>query len=734
MKYPQRLFLLALSAAALVLHGCSCSSSRSRIDSGTPTPTFQLSGMASKGILINANVNAYSFQGGALHADPVASGATNNQGGYSLSVPRTHQNAPMLIVVTASPDGTFMRCDLTYGCGEGVDFGDDVLIGADEEFLLESFISSATAYQPANVTLLTHLAAQQVKTNGLPTEMTALRQAIAQANSRVANRFGITGNLTSAPIIDLTNAAAVNAALSNHSQAIHIAAINAALVQAQRYKNPGSSIASAATNFALTYVQQNGLAGNTTSTTMPGYNEILQAAQNILVRVQTLTPGAPINLAALLAELAAQEQLAANEPPDTYNPGTPSETGDQPPLDQVKAMVADLRDLSLSIGGATLEGGETLRSAAEEFHLQLHAAEMATSVDMHYLIDALAKTAEAVEEADRAYRGDATTTSYEHGDILVHIETTDGVPHYSVNQDVAVEHEGSTAWVTTNVSTNWVLNTESTVDDGDESMSGSGTANLTGSLETENLRLTLHQDSHITLAVNASLVEDEAVHTQVDVDMVHMNLNVTIEEPLEDNPVSLSAHIALQIAAFTGEELESTTETSIRVLPSTLSLRVSGEVSNQVGDAYRFAFAAAGDARGTVFEDGNLQESATEFAEFTASLIFNATLAGVPDVVVVSYNLVRTGLDSGQNTLVLRYFPGKLLRLEAAVVDGDLTRAVTVTNQDGVVLTLMETEDANGQSQIEGNITLDGTVYATIEQSSSAVIIIRYSDETFESI
>lgn len=733
MKYPQRLFLLALSAAALVLHGCSCSSSRSRIDSGTPPPTFQLSGMASKGILINAQVNAYRIVDGAPHSSPIATGATNNQGSYSLSIPQTQLNDPLLIRVTALADGTFMRCDLANGCGDGIDFGEDLHIGADEGFELESLIIEAAANQPANITLLTHLAAKQAQASGLPSELNALRQAIAEANSKIANRFGITGNLTSAPVIDLTNAAAVNAALSANSQAIHIAAINAALVQAQRVKNPGASIANAASGFTSAFVQRNGLAGNTTSATMPGYNEILQAAQNILTRVQLLTPQTPINLGPLLAELAAQEQLAANEPPDTFNPGTPSETGDLPALEKVKAMVADLRDLSLSIGGAELEGGETLRSAAEEFHLQLEAAEMATSVDMYYLVDALAKTAEAVEEADRAYRADSALLNYEHAGILVHIETIDEVPHYSVDQDVAVEHEGSTAWVTTDITASWVLDTENSEADNEESVSGSGMANLTGSMESDHLHMTIHQDSHVTLDAVISQVEG-GEHTQVDVDMVHMELNVTLSEHHEDNPVTLSAHIELEVATLTGEELDTMTDTSFRVMPTTLSLRIAGEVSNEMGDAYHFALAAQGDARGSLFEDGDLQESAAEFAEFTASVIFNANLAGIPDVVVASYNLVRTGLDSGQNTLTLRYFPGKLLRMQAPVVDGELSRTVTVTNQDGVVLTLLETEDATGQTELEGNITLNGTEYATIEQSSSDVIIIRYTDETFESI
>src|SRR5690606_12979629 len=183
----------------------------------------------------------------------------------------------------------------------------------------------------------------------------------------VANRFGIVGDLTSLPVINLTNSDAVAAALAaGQSQYLRYNAINSGIIDAVISRNLGSSefnISSAINAFVTQYLDR-GVAGNTTDELETSFALLLGGSARVLELVQSRLNNAG-NLAGLIQDLRTEAELAAAEEPNQHDQGAPSETTGAEPRAKAIAMVTDLRDLLFSFGEVTVENG-TIGSIAED--------------------------------------------------------------------------------------------------------------------------------------------------------------------------------------------------------------------------------------------------------------------------------------------------------------------------------------------------------------------------------
>ena len=122
-------------------------------------------------------------------------------------------------------------------------------------------------------------------------------------------------------------------------------------------------------------------------------------------------------------------------------------------------------------------------------------------------------------------------------------------------------------------------------------------------------------------------------------------------------------------------------------------------------------------------ESSSNTESTNNFVDLGISLSFEATLTGIAVPVSVTFGISRTGLEEGAASLDLAW--------EGNHLDFDLTGAelggsATISNQDGVAVTLTE----NDAGVLSGAITNGGTQYATIDDNG----VIHYVDGNFESL
>lgn len=733
----RRILFATAALSAAFIQGCGCSDSN---NGSTPPPaqTFAVNGTASKGILRGFQVAAHRFNNGVLDPSPITSAITSNIGAYTLNIPQTYINQPLMFRVTPNATGSVMTCDLSAGCGTGVDFGEDLPI-TDNAFQLDTVVPSAANNSVANITLLTNLASQlALEAINSGSSVAAIQTAIDEANSRIANRFGLAGNITTMPVIDLTNRNAVNAALNaGNSSYVQYAALNAAIIQAARADGNNLVGFVAALNAFINYFVADGLAGNTSDAAETSYADILASAQAILGRVRDLDPEAPLNLVALLQSLLTEQQLAENEEPDSYDQGTPSSGAGDSDLQKAKNMVADLIDFGASIGETNLEGSLDIATVSEEFAMQLEAAEMTTSGQAAHLVNALAMASAAIDDANRAYMNNEALRTYTSATgIVVGISLEAEKPVFTVEEDIEVATDAGVLPVAVDLTARNALTISDASDDVNSSMEADGEFNVEGSAESTQLELVVKDGSHVlvTQLVHEEPIEQSGGNSTQSLEAFDFHLGVTLaQKPVQGgDPLSLDGSLVVSVTDLVAENTASPNTESTELSLGTLALQFSGKVSNNSGESFNFSLSISGDATGLSFTDGLNGETDENHAEVAASLAFTAQLTGIPSVVSVAYNIERTGLESAQNFLVVKY-PGKLFRFNLAVEDGEPADPLTITNQDGAVMTLNE-DTVEGESYINGEIKVNGTVHAEIEEREVGTIVITYSDDSIQSL
>ncbi len=403
----KKLTLSVAIAAAMGLSACGGGGGGS---SSSAASGATVNGAASKGIVVGGKVSAYLFDStGSPETTAIATTTTDANGEYSLNIPSTHNGKPLFIVVDDNDGNATMKCDLTNGCDkDGDPATTDDITPFGEVFDLDSgdlemsaVLPESTATVSINVTLLTTVAAGLAKnaiSAGAVTDFN-IKEAVNNANSQVSERFGLTGHITKQPVIDLTNSAKVAVSASN-KEGLKYAALNAAIVsavQADAAKKMGQAIK----DFSDDYVA-NGLSTKAVSSSKTDLSEILAAASAVINKVKTKVSADLGAEDASLAELTTlggtidddQTVADASTPSDSGNQGTPSPTANATKLAQVKAFVEELRELGTVMGNSMVGSGDSaqsIESIADNFEAQLSAADLASSDDVGYSLEAMAE-------------------------------------------------------------------------------------------------------------------------------------------------------------------------------------------------------------------------------------------------------------------------------------------------------------------------------------------------------
>ncbi|MBL4607913.1 MAG: hypothetical protein JKY01_08815 [Pseudomonadales bacterium] len=179
-------------------------------------------GIASKGIISHARVVIYAADDGYGDTLALGVGHTNESGEYRIEIPFAYQGSIVAQIErdnSASGISTQMVCDSIEGCGASdslareYDLNGNGAIDFGERFpILDSFVIRGVNFTSGtreaitlHVTPLTHL----VDLLTLSFGDSYSRQSILQADSHVADLFGLTKRLSSIQPVDLTNENAV---------------------------------------------------------------------------------------------------------------------------------------------------------------------------------------------------------------------------------------------------------------------------------------------------------------------------------------------------------------------------------------------------------------------------------------------------------------------------------------------------------------------------------------------
>ncbi|WP_197481523.1 hypothetical protein, partial [Oleiphilus sp. HI0086] len=257
---------------------------------------------------------------------------------------------------------------------------------------LSAVLPESTETVSVNVTPLTTVAAtlaQSVIESGTVSEFN-IQEAVNNANSQVADRFGLTQDITKIPVVDLTDPEAVAAQLADDADVVQYAAINAAIVSAVQGDDTtnSTSINEAIESFAESFADS-GLSDNAVSDDVTDLGDILEDAQEVIQEVEDdiVALGeefadAVTDIQSLEDDVAADETLADEAvASDDGDQGTASETANATNLAQVKAFVEELRELGTAIDSSLVgdgEGQDTVANILDGFDLQMEAADLAS--------------------------------------------------------------------------------------------------------------------------------------------------------------------------------------------------------------------------------------------------------------------------------------------------------------------------------------------------------------------
>ena len=752
-RFHKLVLPLAISAALV-----ACGSD----NKGSSAAPTTVAGASSKGIIIGGNVNAYPITDTGMVdkdislAEPTT---TAEDGSYSLTLNGNYVPGTAIYVEITAVDGTLMRCDLAK-CGEK-NFGEDYILASD--FAMSATLPQASGSSVAvNITPLTDIASkltlQKVVSGASPSA------AAAGSNAQVASRLGITGGLIDQPIVDITSADAVNGA---SQAALEYNLKSAAAVSAALKASTTPSLEDAVANF-VTQFSDGGIADREEANTdAVSLEELLEEALALIETVKTNVDGVDESVSSSSTSLTTAKTTAQSSSNTSPSQGDVPEDAGSEGLVASKAFVKQVRNLA-SAG--------VVSANQEAFAEQIDLASEAVSTDSDIVAEGLGLGLNAIASAYELYLDapdEDKPSSIEVNGITVAISESAGTVTLSVDETIVLAETDVAIKISAADGT--VINENEPVDntvDGTRTVSESGSAtaalSVSGSAASSAVSITINEGSFSgALSYDSEWTEtdtqsetgggysdtwdDEFTVTNIDA-----KLNITLAQLNSDNNVSFTGMMALKLGELTGTEVgsysnsysftdwqansnqEQYTET---VTFDGFEISLSGEFSDDDGNTISASLAANIDnysetctqASSYSFENGgdysyecDLNETETDYAMVSLSIVFNFDIDGVDDDVKVEFNANRTGLETGEGSLKLSY-GGNQLNL---VYEGG--NSATLSNHNGVTMTLTETE-VEEETSLSGDIKHGGTAFATISDDSGAVVI-RYVDGSFETV
>lgn len=748
-------YLISICAAVLLT---ACDIGPSGLSSGfdnaadeyTPPaegPTVAISGVAAKGLVVGGVVNIHPIVNGALDTSiSVGSGVTDNTGSYNINVDNYDGN-PFVVRVSAS-DTTTMVCDLAGGCN-GQPFGSNIPL-TDTSFNMDAVVPPIPVSSPnasVNISVLTDTASK-VALNALSsntdTSLETVTQLVRNANSSVANRFNISGDLTSLPVVDLTSPAAlVNVA----QDVIEYNLLSAGIVESLVNGGANMSIANAVQSFSNQFVTNGGLADTETTDDVSNVTlaEIFERASSIVNSIQTTDTGGTLNLGSLTSVIDANLALA-QVGSTTPNPGTPTDTS-LDDLAKVKAMVAELRKVGTGIQTGFVNQQALLDATLDD--------------DSGAVLSAVSSGVSAIGDAWSAYDMDNTTTSFTHENgLTVSISAVEGVVTYAIDGEISVlvETDVATMEVTVDLMLTAIDDGSSlttTVGDNGETSAASVILNVNGSATSDMVALTVSSGS-VTLNATGTSAETqtdagmtETVTLAVSGFEVDLALTIIETSAASDDPVSFNGNLSFAVTNLAEEQSSTTTQSvdqqdmviflyamSSELSADTLNVSLSGTFSAPSGASLTASININAD--GTDFSlvcsesdtaSSCAPEDAVNFLDFSFASVFSVdSLGDINSLTKVLISGSRSGLNTGEVSIRVIY-GGVILSTtyQASTVESN-SSTLTITDQNSVMLTVTETIDANDTSTISGIATLNNVQYATLTEDANGLVIVSYSD------
>ncbi len=748
----------ALAGACLLVAACGGGGSSSRTPAPPPgpdpdpDPAGAVLGSSFKGIIIGGEIDIQEVLEDGSLSDSLGSAVTDGNGDYDAEVSADYAGGALKITLTAV-DGTTMICDAPSGCGTAA-FGDEVALA--EGFSLCAYVPSLEGDSvDVHVTPVTDMAAKLAESDPDGLDATA----VAEANDVVRQTFSLPGDITSVRPVDLTDPAAVAAADADSQQiAVLSAGILEAVQQTDAVTGGAASFEDAIDTFSDNFASQGGLVLNDTAAsegTIVSLDDILGGASSVVDEVQTAADEAGVD--ANLDQVETQIDVGLMQLPDTPSddPVTdiePIDTATAEALEQAKAFIEDLRDLTAS--AALDEAGNELDdftdSLESAFEAQIDSVTGVVTNDLDVVVEALSWALGAIDQAYEAAveNPELTTFDGEAGGNLITVAITSGEAGVTLSVDQAIDEVDVTVDATVGL-------TISEAQEGlTETLAADGTFIISGLAANEEFSVAINDGSEVTVdftEVDTESADGTGYTNTVEAPVIAFALDVTLTALAAADAPSFDGSLDLGLDGLVWTESESQAQgddgSFEAVFTETVTLDaftfgLAGTFSDNTGTSVEASLVLAADnADGFVLESNDVfgvdgqglffdsstetEETAENFVQADATLTFAAALPGIDQSAAVTFAVERSGVDDAEGTVQIT-FDGK-----SVTVSGDsVTEVLTLTNQDGVQISV----DENEAGDIVGAITVAETEVGTIEENEDGVVIVRYSDGSFEAL
>ena len=767
----------AILTATLGLTACGSGSS-----SGDSSFTATSSGTTAKGIIKAGVVTAVELNSDKSEIGEVGSATTNADGTYELTLSNDYSGGPILLTLTTDANSE-MKCDTVGGCGDRTDdiTDDDSIIQFSELFkpgagaiVLKALIPSAAngAAINASITPFTNMAVVRAMQ-----EATLDSDTVSAANSEVSALLGI--NPLTTPPIDITDATATSSATS---QQVVYAALSSAIANiAGTGGNVQTAIDNLASSFTAGTIQAN---DDNPDDAVISLQDIIDGANQTLTETGTTDDSGVIN------EMEDDVQTAGEG--GTINP-EPTDTATASAVDKAKALIADFRtyanDLSNTINNPNfaasfigeVETADTILSNTQGTDNLVTA--LAAVMEVYDNIDAIFDFNEDGTADDTYSFSTEEPSQFTSGSVrLVATTNIQSTPGETASDGTYSESESGT-YSGTLTFTNAVVGDQTanitiTMSNGEFSYSYDETTNDVDDtnnpypndhVETDNsaeetsisgtiigsngTSLTLDADTAFDYSFRGEFVDTNDSSTYSEEEREDFNISAssaTILVPTgESNSVTFTGEISANgFSAYTYEDYfdknnpefgnqysfsdesyitSASLNGSVTAGEESISLEISGGMPN---------------IETIMAQEGG--ETTESYLQISAGIGFTVDLTDLNGV-DVNFNASRTALDTAIAQLNLSHGDRSILiETTANIVEAENemtpdqfmglsieggTGEVTVTNPDGVVMTITPPEEG---VKAYAQVTVDGIIVAEITETEDGLIKASYSDGTFE--
>lgn len=724
------LLSLAIATTLTITAGCGGGSSSGGSTPATTT-NATLTGTAAKGIIQYGVVTAVELNANGTDGAVVGTAKTDAKGQYSLTLGDNYTGGVVRLRISAET-GTKMKCDAFDGCGDGNGFGS--AIDLSEGFSLDAVVQPTGSTVKAQITPLTHMAAARAVASG-----TVNAETVQNAISEVNSIAGV--NIMENEMVDITDPTSLSSASAEAKQ---LALFNAGLAEVL-VKGDGDLQTKLQNNIkALADSFEDGQFDNSDAVTITEITTAVKAAATDAAANSEISGALEetIDSVNTVAEVIESQTDENGE----YNPEPSNNTG-LSEIAQAKAMLTNARTFVEQIGTNFEQPLDALGIDAET------AADVLsddTAIMGALLGETLDQVFDDISEkttlsAQLATPGNIVTTLTNgtngetiNGTITTTFATTGGISMTLNGSLSGSESEGVTRTVNftnlkiaTNLTpadlkTNGNLLEEISGNDVQLTLSGS-VGNDDTSLELTNVALNI-----TTTGFTADLTDSAPDSQDETLEAALTSASFDGEMTIKSNGATFNGDVEIKLV-----DLDNNVSTENPL--SLQKIAVDGGFSSAKGSFSAGASLIIDNANSIdtfAFFDDSIDETTNSFIQGTLTLSTTATVPDLPEASVVT-SLSRANIAGGNANITVSY-NGQSFKLDAASTDLDADEpegTLTLTNPDGVklIVNLKETKDGDTYV-VGGTVFVNETQIATISETDSGVVLVRYNDGTFESL